>query len=575
MSNHRLTSIERALACQDVVDHICESLAIPSYLYQSCWKSDRYKTSKCTLARLARTCKAFSDPALRVLWRHLNHIHQLLRLLPEYVPPPGTFSQTYVPASEQALSAVPNDDDWARLQSYAVRVRELKYWPSTRIDSASWRILSEKCSGGPLLPRLERLLCFDIAPHSDAVLSHLFFPLSLRYLSVTFDAWYQRYQRKEHIEIMLRNIVSHASHLHYLSISSFQQMLCNQVKSLHPIQELHGIQSLSFASSYELDDVLLVHCKSSSTLRHLSCKIDTRGATKRPDIRGGFGSLESVSLFGSTEDIVWFFEAVCVDSLRDVAVTFDTKTDLDDLLHSTTKVLKIVSSSLRSFSLEINIDSSEALPLLKSIEPILDLPTIEKFTVQSRQPIVVSADDIMCIANAWRDLRTLHIYHFSLESTPRLPGRILEDIALRCPRLESLKLPVLDFTDLPPQTREPVLDHDLVDLHFFPRSIDDPEDELSDVWPRNLDVIERDLHNIHTPSVWLNAALFVDRLFPRVDLDENPMRRMRVNWYGGLMLSLYLSAIRARREAGTFDKLFVGAGQREDGGVSLASMTLS
>jgi len=35
-----------------------------------------------SIARLARTCKAISDPALDVLWKHIDGLTPLLRLMP-------------------------------------------------------------------------------------------------------------------------------------------------------------------------------------------------------------------------------------------------------------------------------------------------------------------------------------------------------------------------------------------------------------------------------------------------------------------------------------------------------------
>ena len=85
------TATARAIACQDIVESVCELLTPPFYLYQLCRRDDDKEINQRTLARLARTCKAFSDPALRVLWRRLDYIYILLRLLPQYLPSPPNY----------------------------------------------------------------------------------------------------------------------------------------------------------------------------------------------------------------------------------------------------------------------------------------------------------------------------------------------------------------------------------------------------------------------------------------------------------------------------------------------------
>ncbi len=80
------TSTYRAMMCQEIVENVCEFLSSSSSLEDSYRRADD-KGNKGALARLARTCKAFSDPALRVLWRRLDTIRNLLQLLPQYRHP--------------------------------------------------------------------------------------------------------------------------------------------------------------------------------------------------------------------------------------------------------------------------------------------------------------------------------------------------------------------------------------------------------------------------------------------------------------------------------------------------------
>ena len=85
MDNACTTSTHRALICQEIVENVCEFLD-PYQLNKQLRQGAESTKPRSTLVKLAHTCKAFSDPALRVLWRHLGGISHLLRVLPQYMP---------------------------------------------------------------------------------------------------------------------------------------------------------------------------------------------------------------------------------------------------------------------------------------------------------------------------------------------------------------------------------------------------------------------------------------------------------------------------------------------------------
>ena len=86
MEEDCITSTHRALICQEIVENICEFLD-PQQLNQPSRQVAESIKLRTTLVNVAHTCQAFYDPALRVLWRHLGGISDLLRVLPQYVLP--------------------------------------------------------------------------------------------------------------------------------------------------------------------------------------------------------------------------------------------------------------------------------------------------------------------------------------------------------------------------------------------------------------------------------------------------------------------------------------------------------
>ena len=120
-----------------------------------------------------------------------------------------------------------------------------------------------------------------------------------------------------------------------------------------------------------MDGVLLAHCASLPPLRDLSCRIDTR-QINYPDIKGAFQGLSRISLHGSVQDIVWFFTAISVGSLRDISLFFHGQADVDELVRSVQEVLRLFPPSLRRFSLEMATTFRTPLPLILAIEPLLN-----------------------------------------------------------------------------------------------------------------------------------------------------------------------------------------------------------
>ncbi|KAI0710302.1 hypothetical protein C8T65DRAFT_648496, partial [Cerioporus squamosus] len=99
---------------------------------------------RCTLARAARVCHAFSEPALDVLWCALDNIIPLLRLIPGFEKRESTWY----------LILPIFDDAWTRLQDHARRIRGLCHYRTTVVFPTVWSTLLSQCQNRPLMPRL-------------------------------------------------------------------------------------------------------------------------------------------------------------------------------------------------------------------------------------------------------------------------------------------------------------------------------------------------------------------------------------------------------------------------------------
>ncbi|KAF8064856.1 hypothetical protein FPV67DRAFT_158127 [Lyophyllum atratum] len=126
--------------------------------------SSDIKLSQKRLLHLSLTCKAFLDPALDSLWRSMNSILPLLRLLPTLEVIDGIYM----------LCGKVQDQDLNRFKSYARRIRT--YF----LDSTAQPVLAPftltQMQALPLLPALRHLRCSSLQPLLTLTIPLLFSP---------------------------------------------------------------------------------------------------------------------------------------------------------------------------------------------------------------------------------------------------------------------------------------------------------------------------------------------------------------------------------------------------------------
>ncbi|KAF8441727.1 hypothetical protein L210DRAFT_441019 [Boletus edulis BED1] len=134
--------------------------------------------SRADLPSLARTCRAFKEPALDVLWEELPSLSPLTRCLPE------ASNQLSPNDRRRSFSRPLTGTEWDILQSYTRRIRRISDF-RWGIDEKSIEILSNPPTTEPLFLNLRSLHC-NYAGINSTHLLHLPFP-SLITISVKFD----------------------------------------------------------------------------------------------------------------------------------------------------------------------------------------------------------------------------------------------------------------------------------------------------------------------------------------------------------------------------------------------------
>ncbi|KAF8167714.1 hypothetical protein B0H34DRAFT_646480 [Crassisporium funariophilum] len=104
-----------------------------------------------TLSRLARTCRAFSEPALDILWRDLDSIAPIVGLFPGQL-----LKKAKKPG--MGLSRLPREEDWKAITKYSERIRRITYDESANNIAPSIFSVLEECRPTTyILPRLQEL----------------------------------------------------------------------------------------------------------------------------------------------------------------------------------------------------------------------------------------------------------------------------------------------------------------------------------------------------------------------------------------------------------------------------------
>ncbi|KAJ6575370.1 hypothetical protein B0H19DRAFT_933484 [Mycena capillaripes] len=103
------------------------------------------------LSRLARTCRAWLDPALNVLWRELDSLVPVIGLFP-----PHLLKKTRRPGL--GLTAPPQEKDWEKILKYGGRILKITYDEmSNNVSTSIFPIFEEFRPKTYILPNLQHL----------------------------------------------------------------------------------------------------------------------------------------------------------------------------------------------------------------------------------------------------------------------------------------------------------------------------------------------------------------------------------------------------------------------------------
>ncbi|TFK87394.1 hypothetical protein K466DRAFT_663044 [Polyporus arcularius HHB13444] len=464
----------------------------------------RRRIAQKTLARTARTCRAFKNPALDMLWRSVDDIVHLLSIFPSFVP-------TAKNRNDHTFRRSITKDEWLHFEEYASRVRELRVKGDTfSMEPSVWSVLARHCCPeGALVPRCERLLNFHIAdPFAWTALAVLVESPNLRHLEI--DTTEYSGASTETLQMLVSELTPIFSRLETLSLGVPWDVE-DQPESPIPFWEYSNLQSLSVNPSVRVTRSIMRSLMDFPNLRSLSLAlVDVEHGDQT--LEDGFHQLKELTLSGMADRVHTLMQAVSPPCLETITVHFDVhlpQVHSERMKELVQRIYETLAPSVREVHLAFESGYIPAEYILFAtatglLSPLRDR-NLRALTFHFHNHFTHILDhELQEVAQTWPELTAFEFTYnadirdhlaYGKESLARIATPTIPTIAAFAaahPHLERLALPHLNARVIPP-LGEIELEHPLQTFAVA----------------------------YHEASVPLcAAALAIDRLFPSLDMPE-------------------------------------------------------
>ncbi len=484
-------AMQRVVQCADVLVHIFEQMS-PSIWNDGDTEDDfdsreERALERKSLASAARVSHAFSESALDVLWSVLDHIDDLLLVLPVTVVPGATEHDSdktvrmthdcrkMVTDCIQVLVQDITPEQWLRFRAYAKRVRALEgAYQARSVDPSVWLLLEHRCEGTPLLPNLRRVqlnIRLSLPGEAFYFLTASVTDLQMNIESADFNAT----PTPDVAGVLYRLILVKLPHLRTLKVTGgLNELRPHYLEPITTLQSLHRLDMLDSGAMF--DHAMLESVSSIASLRILWMDI-SYGSASGPfqgSLKGAFCDLITLHVRGSARDLDRFFSSADLGKLSTLHMNFTDPSGVPEICHAIHRASSALSKALEHCQLELTADfDPHPLGLREIVAPLLTLRDVLSFHVISHGYIPhVSDEDILTAAAAWPNLKHLGVWK------ERSPPTVLEnpsvaslvELARLCPNLSSLMLRFLDVTAIPDKHTLAAAGHNAMqylDIHYL------------------------------------------------------------------------------------------------------------
>ncbi|KAF4613157.1 hypothetical protein D9613_010806 [Agrocybe pediades] len=411
----------------DILEEICEYIA-----HEGDLDSEEMASSRSDLFAVMMTCRAFVEPAVSRLWRSLDSLYPLLKLLPAFVQVDGTY----------VLRGHISAEDWERFDLYASRVRKFSYArdpPDLDIAMHVYFRLALMRSK-PMLPSLRQLFCPSTSQDNFLVSGiFLFLSSSLQRIEIGDISPME----DKLCGTVLHTLSSEGAQLEKIALrghgltkdtlglaAKFQSLRELEVIGMGPsltMEFLEEIGALPWLVELALD---FTDSTLTTVERDLGMK-DLKGFM----VHAPFRFIQAMMSHISTQHL----EAIIFVSPNDAL--FDKKQFLEEIAtrwKDTLLRIAVVHHQAGEEPEELTVDT---------LSPLIGLPRLTYFRLEG-YTMQLDDETIAVFARAWPQLHTL-LLPFIGGGQPRPTINALRLLSLLSPKLRNLRIP-LDTRDLPP-----------------------------------------------------------------------------------------------------------------------------
>ncbi|KAI1781929.1 hypothetical protein LXA43DRAFT_1154649 [Ganoderma leucocontextum] len=363
------------------------------------------KVKRLTLARAARTCRAFADPASRVLWEVLVNPAPIVSVLRTW-------------NAHAASEAEENARIWDRFEQIARRIRAFCCWTSTGRGDEDIDILSPICShydGHPIFPNL-RVLSVRGCVHGAPWLAFLRAVCASPTLVLCTIAGEHDITVPESLAI-ISDAHPELTHLKAPSLWRFDE------ESHRALAKFSNLQTASFTV---IDATLLRHLAALPNLRMLRGRLAISKPTM--DIQGAFPALRELSTkdMDARTDFLAVLPLISSRSLARLSLRISVPLTENMLEYLDEMCSSPALAQLRELDLYVEIEFNQfenqdepfegvrvadVLAPLKRLPALRDILVVFNFPTSTVATFDMNDQDLDTVASAWPDLARVKVGH--------------------------------------------------------------------------------------------------------------------------------------------------------------------
>ncbi|KAG6335335.1 hypothetical protein ID866_3746 [Astraeus odoratus] len=419
------------LLVHELLLHIIGFLAEDATLRTPCPSGNR------DIARFARTCKSFMDPALDVLWHTQCALSPLVMCLPYDVWSRRVFDKIH-------FIREPSTDDWVKLQRYSHRIHVFsgpKIPGLSGVDDGILKTIFAPQLFHELFPSVHHL---DFNIFSTASVTFPLLPgvLSSRLVRLSFTV--PQWCHPDAFLDVVDSIHERASSLQVLNINSFASSPGLEVRLSE--DQVPQLSTLSLSVRLRITPDSLCCLVQLQNLRVLSIKLPDNYVIAYRPLRPSFPALRRIKVTAPSLDMCSaLLSSITSSKLEEIAISYDAQAPCTSLRAFFQEVQHIHDRSCGFHTLKLQHN----LQLTSSIDPpfVILAPTLAPLLACSRLRVLclinlgsfdINDQFVGQAALAWSAIEELRLRSLPWTTSHSTSFASFRELVEHCPRLRRL-----------------------------------------------------------------------------------------------------------------------------------------